>query len=803
MTDHRTNPRENAGPAPRLFLPAGADNGVPVDNGPTVRGTIAALRRKLWVVVLFAAIGVGLTAIALSRTERPFASRTVIQLPESGGSSPGGALAGLAATLGATGGSINAQAQVIRSRLLIGQVVDSLDLRLHREISGVIRSRYRPVGWIENVDLGAGIEGGVVQFRFDDSGADIQFDGETRRAELGERVDFPGLSFELAHHPGLGEEVELFVVSRRAAVDALLEDTRPLIRDGTNLIDIVVAGYDPWITQRVADITAGIYQEFTIGRAREQAERQNRFVQEQLSTTEEMLRQTQEELTDFRRREGLYSSRAQAMMDQTGRAELQVQQAELRAQRRVFETLMQRIRSGDPSARAEAFRTLAVSPSIAESPVIMSEYEALRTQQIQRDSLLTGRVALSRTSRDIQALDSLIAASETSLVGLVEGHLRSLDAQLAALEMIEERVDSTFQHLAATEPEEVRLMLRMEAIGEAANELRSRSYSAGILQAGLVEEVAVLDHALLGDLQGTGPIRSLLLGLILGTLVGAAGAVVLDSANQSIRERDEVERVLRISGLGVVPQIGRVGSVLPRLKLPAPIRSGEQTAGLNLVTATDVHSPGAEAYRSIRTNLAHTLALDGTTSIMVTSPSNGEGKTTTASNLAVAFAQQGRRVLLVDSDMRRAQIHKVFGLDASPGLSDLLLNGKGIQDVIQTSEIRGLDVVTAGKEFPVSAADLLSGEEARDRFSHLSSDYDIVIVDAPPVLLTADAPILASHLDGVLLVLRAGETERETAQYAIHQLAAVGANLVGAILNDPDGTLQGSPTYMGRSYTAV
>jgi polysaccharide biosynthesis transport protein len=795
-----------AGRSPRsipgtLYTPgvAGVDQ---AESGTTIHEAAMAIRRNFWVVLLFTAIGGGLMAISLIRSETLYASRTVIQLPERGVSS-GGGLAGLAVATLSGGGSLGSQAEVIRSRSLLGQVVDSLSLRLHREVPGLTRNRYRPVGWVEDAWISSGLDEGVLTFYFAADGFRVRYADQEVRARYGEPIEFPGLRFVIRQNPGSGE-MRLHIVSRRVAIDAQVEETRSIIRDGTNLIDIVVRGYDPLVTERSANATAALYRDFAMSRTREQAERQRRFVVEQLETTEALLEETQAQLTDFRRREGLYSSRSQAVMDQVGRAELQLREAELTADRQVYHRLLERLQDQEGGARADVLRTIMVSPSIAANPVIARAYNSLITFQAQRDSLLTGTAALSRTNRDVQGLDSLIAAAEGNVLSLTAGHIRSLDAQIAALAMIGARVDSAFQHLATTEPEEIRLMLRMEAIGEAVTELRSRFYTAGMAEAALVDEVTILDQALPGQRAGTPPVRSLLVALLLGFLVGGAGAVVLDSANQSIRRRDDVERVLRIPGLGVIPPIRSGEGPRARLKLPSALRSGNgvgpREGSRELVAANAVHSAGAEAYRSVRTNLAYAQGLQRPRSIMVTSPSNGEGKTMTAANLAVTFAHQGKRVLLIDADLRRARLHAIFEVPREPGLGQVLSGTVAGAAAIRQTAVPGLFLLPAGGAIPVSAADVLAGDAVRALLERLDDEFDVVIVDSPPVLLTADAPIMATQVDGVLLVVRAGQTERETAQYAIHQLASVGADILGAVLNDPDATLSGASAYEAGVY---
>lgn len=209
-----------------------------------------------------------------------------------------------------------------------------------------------------------------------------------------------------------------------------------------------------------------------------------------------------------------------------------------------------------------------------------------------------------------------------------------------------------------------------------------------------------------------------------------------------------------------------------------------------------ISHPGAsasEAYRTLRTNLIFSQSARAHRTLVVTSASPSEGKTTTAVNLAIAFAQQGVRVLLVDCDLRRPRIDQIFGIACEPGLFALAVEEERTEVVIRETEVEGLFVLPAGV-VPPNPGELLGGAAMRRLLDRLSDAYDLVILDTPPVLLAGDASILAAGADGVLFVVRAGETDREAARAALQQLGTVGARIVGAILNDPDGEV---PRYTG------
>ena len=169
--------------------------------------------------------------------------------------------------------------------------------------------------------------------------------------------------------------------------------------------------------------------------------------------------------------------------------------------------------------------------------------------------------------------------------------------------------------------------------------------------------------------------------------------------------------------------------------------------------------------------------------ILCTSASPGEGKSTTASNLAVVFAQEGRRVLLVDADMRKPTVHHTFGLSNMAGLSNLLTRKLTIQDVIRESGTEGLTVITCGP-IPPNPAELLGSRTMELLLEELKETFDLIIFDAPPVLSVADAQILSNRCDGTILVVSSGSTEKESVIKAKEALLSAKAHLLGTVLNN-------------------
>ena len=201
-----------------------------------------------------------------------------------------------------------------------------------------------------------------------------------------------------------------------------------------------------------------------------------------------------------------------------------------------------------------------------------------------------------------------------------------------------------------------------------------------------------------------------------------------------------------------------------------------------LITITDPRSPVAEAYRRLRTNLEFASLDNSLRTLLVTSAGPDEGKSTTLSNLAVSIAQAGRRVILVDGDLRHPRLHELFGLDNRQGLTTVV--GQASGDIpLQESGVNGLRVLAAGP-LPDIPADLIASPAVETLIATLREQADIVLFDAPPVVTVTDAAVLASKVDGVLLVINAGRTRREYAQRAKALLAQVHARVVGAVLTN-------------------
>jgi capsular exopolysaccharide synthesis family protein len=205
---------------------------------------------------------------------------------------------------------------------------------------------------------------------------------------------------------------------------------------------------------------------------------------------------------------------------------------------------------------------------------------------------------------------------------------------------------------------------------------------------------------------------------------------------------------------------------------------------IGLVTIDDPMAPASESYRSLRMNLQFAALDRKLRTLLITSPGPSEGKTTTLANLAVTMAQMEQRVVIVDCDLRRPYLNKLFGLGNDTGVTTMMVDDEALANPpLQETSIEGLRLLASGP-LPPRPSDLLGSQRMGKIIERLLQDADIVLFDAPPVMSATDAAVLATQVDGVLLVVNAGETKREQVRNAIERLQKVNANIVGSVLNN-------------------
>ena len=350
----------------------------------------------------------------------------------------------------------------------------------------------------------------------------------------------------------------------------------------------------------------------------------------------------------------------------------------------------------------------------------------------------------------------------------IEGMLIGLSVRVAHFKEQYETITNTFEkakqndiELAAKNRSYYEAKQQLELLKQVKNALMLRIEAEEVdkeLPTG--SKVQVLDNAEIP----TKPVRpnkplNIVLGVIVGLVVGIGLAFFIEYLDTSVKTIDDVEKALQAPVLGVIPQ--NVGTLL---------EEGPE-------------SPHAEAYRVLRTNLLFSRKDESLNSLTVVSGGAGEGKSTTLFNLATVFAQNGHRVLVVDSDLRRPSIHKMVKVSNSIGLTNYLLKQNTLEEVIQTTKLPTLDIMASGK-LPSSSMGILSSVQMKNLVAELKRRYDFVFFDSPPIMGVSDASILASEVDLVLQVIQYRRYPQPMTVRAKQMIQKVGGNLLGLVLNN-------------------
>lgn len=256
---------------------------------------------------------------------------------------------------------------------------------------------------------------------------------------------------------------------------------------------------------------------------------------------------------------------------------------------------------------------------------------------------------------------------------------------------------------------------------------------------------------------------NLLLGLILGIAAGVGIGVLRTALDNRIRGEADLRHITN------APLLGRISFDQDATRKP-------------LLTQVAPQSPRAESFRQLRTNLQFADVSGKAKTVLVTSSLPGEGKSTTATNLAIALAQAGKSVCLVDADLRRPMINEYLGLDRSVGLTTALVGAADVNDLLQPWGDDNLYVLASG-QIPPNPSELLGSGEMRHLVERLGHAFDSVIIDAPPLLPVTDAAVLSQHVGGVVLVVGSQKLKHQDLQKSIHALEMVGSNILGIVLN--------------------
>jgi capsular exopolysaccharide synthesis family protein len=553
------------------------------------------------------------------------------------------------------------------------------------------------------------------------------------------------------------------------------------VRD-TRIVLIKVRDADPERAQRIANAVADAYIEKTMNDRMSSTVSALEWLGTQVDELQDELHAADEALHRFKQEHDVLS------LSMEERQNLIANEIELLS-RSLTETRVRRIqlqsRVGQLRSAVDSDPLTAASPALAELASVQELRTQLRLKQAEMESLRTryggAHPRMVSLQQEIDQLRSDLDAEVRSVLRAAEAELRETQTTERGLAAALRQANEQGMELNHWEMEYGHLVRERDSKAAIYDLVLKRSAETDLTRMLRVTHVRIVDRALRPQ-SSVAPRVTLNLsaGAIGGLLLGVVVALLLERSDRRIRNLEDIEG-LGLPVLGLVPRIGGSTATGPRRRR----KVAQASTNKDLVAHLQPMSGVAENLRTIRTNLAFMGADGKLGAFVITSASPREGKSTVVINLAITLAQSGKKVLLVDTDLRRPRVHRAFGLPARRGVTTVLVGEAAPQDVVMTTEVPGLDVVACGP-VPPNPSELLHTEAFRHFIDAMRERYDHVIFDSPPLGAVTDAAILAGQLDGVIIVVKSQSTTREALRVTARQLTDVGARILGAVFNDVD-----------------
>jgi polysaccharide biosynthesis transport protein len=570
----------------------------------------------------------------------------------------------------------------------------------------------------------------------------------------------------------------------------------------TSILEITATSTNPREARDLANTVAEVYRDHNKQNRNARLTEARKFIEAQLKEVEARVKRAEEDVWAFRDANRVISPGAESTVLLSLFTQVRGDMEKARQQRTELEQLQARLARTDPSSMTERVYVESTNPSLLRLQTTQAELTMERTQ-----------LALEATNKHprLQAIDERLREVRFEM-------RRELGAQISMLKNREDILARQMGELMQKNREVPAVELGLQRLQRDAKVnddlltlLKTKHQEALIKESEGVEEVALVRPATdPSNPIGSNTLNTMLVGALLGLMLGLVLAFIQETLDTSIGTIEDVESYLDVKVLGIIPHIDP-REMMERLIERRPALAQMDPEALQshalLITHFDPKSPVAEAYRGLRTNIQFQRMERGGKVLVVTSPTLQEGKTTTIVNLALTMAQSGQKTLLVGGNMRRPSIHRFFGIPREPGLSDILVGNaqwrdcvRGVadilmgrfemEDIMASPGLDNLHIIEAGP-IPANPSELLSTAAMRDFIQAVSAEYDIVLIDTPPILPVTDSAIVAGQVDGVLLVYQAGKVGRLVLKRAKSHLESARAKVWGIVLNDLQTEISG------------
>jgi len=579
----------------------------------------------------------------------------------------------------------------------------------------------------------------------------------------------------------------------------------------TDMIRISVTAPSPTEASYIANTVAQVYKEQNQIASQEEVRKVKDFLGEQLQVFQEQLRQSEQTLKEYKENEKVVAlpREVEELVSKLAEVEKLYREAELELNSNKERLSYIDGQLGENKKKLN-MQNILTTPFLKELNQNMVELETEKTRYIasviNHDVYDPNDPNILKYNEQAKLLEEKFKTGITQLAAAetgdpltlseelfqrkieVEATIQALLPKVSALKKI---VDEYNQELEKI-PERSLKLARLERAARLDEKItlmmKEKYEESRITEVGQLGNVRIIDPAKPDYI----PIKpkkkmNIILGIIMGLGLGIGVTFVLEYFDNSVRSVEDIEKT-GIPILGSIPVI-KIEETTKKLThngkhhSPSNLSTHEaRTIAGRLITHFAPKSPISEAYRSLRTSIQYAKADAQLKTIVVTSPGPQEGKSTTVANLAITIAQMGTKTLLVDTDLRRPVLHTIFSLDRSKGISNYLVGTIEAEDAIFKTDIDNLYLMPCGT-LPPNPSELLGSKAMKQCISKLKNKFDIILFDSPPIMAVTDAAVLSSEVDGVILVVKAGQTDRNAVIRSYEILKNIPNHIIGALLN--------------------
>lgn len=577
-----------------------------------------------------------------------------------------------------------------------------------------------------------------------------------------------------------------------ALIKGLQSKVEAIREEGTNIINIAAVYRKPVEAARIANTIARSYKAYNIREKNRKTTETKAFIEGQLDKTHEGLKAAENKLQSFREGYALISMDAQTQNILTRLNNVEVDYDKVRKQQDEIETQFRFFEKSTGEGEMSADR-LQFSPD-PDSP-LYSLRSKLGELLIKRETL---SMNFTEKHPEVVAVNDQIRA----IINELRNEMQVLLGKLNAREKDLGEQLSNLRNQSMGLPEKalqlVRLQREVTMLEALYSNLKTKYQETLITESGRIEEVSIVRPALIPSRPFNIPSKAMIVmtGIIMGFIIGMIFAFGFEVFDTSMGTIEDVEELLQVPVLGVIHFMGKDEKIKKGIKK----KVSDKDRKIDLIAHYDPKSLPAETFRTLRSNLEFMRVDKKSKSFLVTSAFVQEGKTFNVVNLALSMAQAGKKVLLVEADLRKPVIHKMFGLNRIPGLTDHILGNYSwqeirhtitdvmlgdfeLEEILRTPGLDNLNIIPAGTN-PPNPTEILRSECFKTFIKEAHVKYDMVFIDAPPILPVADATEVSTLVDGVVLVYTVGKIGRGVLKRAKTSLDNVGGKVVGVILNN-------------------